>query len=233
MKKKLLALMVIMSLVLGSTAVVYANNDTAQGDAGIDFIFRGENIVLPPPPCCDDGDCDECDEDDEILYWARKVGGDSLFFGDHLFATLDATVFSSLDAENLTYVNGDWAASDAANTAGVLVDARAGFDLMISINGFTVDGTDTLEGFTLDMNEFALYGRLPGGAGAANAIVSDATISAANNGDFGAPARLVRTTGLTSLAAGFEGVLDIVSIDNIQDMGFASADLMWVLIAAP
>ena len=220
--KKLYALMIIMSLVLGTTAVVFASGLPIEDDAdvGIQFLGIEDSVILPP----------------WSTYWWNRVGGDYLDFGHHRMADLEGTVFRSLDAEHI-FSGG--APTPAGNTAGVLLDTRrAGRHLQVAINGFTLEtgestGAATLEGFTLTLEEYAVYGRLLNNAGGGNATVFSPTINAAPNGGFGPANNIIVTNGLTSMAAGFEGVLDIVSIYNIHDMGDASADLLWTLIAAP
>lgn len=243
--KKIISLVIVLSLVLASAVIAFAQ----PNDAGIEFVWRGNQVIIIPP-CCDDencnDDCRDCDvygvcDECELSYWRQKVGTSDLYFGMHDVNSTLGVTFYSTDARRFIYDNNNVrTVVDASNTAGILIDAFGNWDVQVSVTNFTTmpGGDITLEGFELRLIPDSYYSRstaplLPTTTfpGTGNSSNSPIRLTAGSGLNFGEPVVVARGRGgITEAAVGYVGHLNIQTVDSIRDFNISTADMLWAIV---
>jgi len=150
MKKKVLAIILALVMILGVATVAYAATGAETG--GAVEIRTGFTITPPCEEDCDDDDCDNCN-----FYWNNSPVGD-LWFGTHDLGHTDAMPSIYRTAGDPT--SGGRFTGVTVRHALPMTDPGNGDpwgarNVAVSINEFTLNGAGAVEGkvgFILDFN---------------------------------------------------------------------------------
>ena len=244
MKKQIISLIMVLSLVLGISSAVSAA-DAGNTSGSIEFKSGGV-IINPPgsctccPKCCTCDTCGEdCEcgcpctctcEDSEYNNFFVDVGvEDNLVFGEH-----DLTVNGVFDSANKDPdADDDHWTTDAGRFTGIEVKNQTAStaEIRAQIGKFMLNESETLKGFSLTMMKEAAIAQ--GGSTADVNGVTDAYAQYSNvklTGD-GAAIQILDVNTARMVKGAWHGLLDV--IPGTAEIGNAQADLTWTLYFTP
>jgi len=241
MKKKILALAVILAMIVGATNIAIATDTKGS----IEFT-GGEIIVNPPhipdsedpedpgdcgccPDCCEcDAECEEecvcdcpcgctCDEKDDYDHFFYKYRvANNLYFGEH-----DLTVYGDFDSANATQTS-----LKGMYTGVEVINLKSGTaQLKVKIDAFKVDGTGpvTLAGAELTLMKQAVLAE----GGGTPYTQGDNIVLTPSAGD-----QNILTVGSGRMVkASWYGILN--TLPGTAAPGTAQATLTWTAVEAP
>jgi len=227
MKKKVLAVIVAMALVLGTVTTVGATYDasdygmtTDTGTGTVRFVVTGGPTIIPDDEYDDPDDPDDnprVDPDGKITAVCRNIN-----FGVRT-RSVNTQTYSSLDS-------GVQIPSDERYT-GIAVDSPDTFNLTVAIGHFKAGGGRTITGFNLDLNSAGADTNFYDKAAAVQQDVTLSLNSASDDYDMSAPANIFSNTGgsFGVFAGHWSGALTVPggAVQNISEHG--TAVMLWVV----
>ena len=197
--KKTFALMLTLALVLGMASVALAAPASEQeiGAGTITFQDGDTPEIIDPPP--------------ELEHWGISANL-NLDFG-----------LQTISNSNKTYSSYDHARSEDTKLAGVVVlneSTQANWVLQVSMTGFTIGTTPTMDGFELELIPYSDHTNRPATPQSVNTVKLEAG---------GAPQTIMTITPVSTIGANWRGVLDVLG-GSVQQTGDARAEMTWIVV---
>jgi len=215
MKKKILALAVILAMIVGATNIAMA----AQTDGSI--VFKDGNVIIKPPPEDPDGPGDPGGTDYENFFFTHNVAK-NLYFGTH-----DLTVFGKFDSaqpiNNPELDESDYATTEVGMYTGAEVINQTGTatSISVSISEFMVGTAPSLAGATFELVKEAVIAEGAGpGVGTGYEMPEKVSLMPG-----GAVAKAITVDSGREVKAAWYGVL--TTLPGSAAPGTAQATLTW------